>query len=71
MSNYMYGVPGEWYQDDYIGGYYDSNGRLNVCFENGTDEDFDTHFEDVQNGNGYYDSCGKYRNYGSYDEWWL
>lgn len=41
---------------------YDDN------YEEGTDKDFDTHFEDVQNGNGYYDEDGKYRSYGYSDE---
>lgn len=32
--------------------------------EYGTDEDFDTHANDVANGYGYYDSNGKYVSYG-------
>lgn len=54
------GNPGEWYQDEYIGGYFDSNGDLIVCEEYGSDEDFDRHSTDVQNGEGYYNTEGKF-----------
>lgn len=57
------GTPRKWYQDEHIGGYYDKNGELIVCEEYGTDADFDTHAIDVMNGNGYYNSTGKYINY--------
>ncbi len=51
----------EWYQDEYIAGYYDESGRLIVCEEYGIDADFDTHAVDVQNGYGYYNSEGDFR----------
>ena len=55
------GTPGTWYQDAYIGGYYNDNGDLVVCEEYGlSDADTDRYSVDVQNGNGYYDSDGKY-----------
>ena len=57
------GTPGEWYQDEQIGGYFDANGRLIVCEEYGTDADFDTHAVEVLNGDGYYDESGKYKSY--------
>lgn len=58
------GKPGEWYQDEHIGGYFDKYGRLIVCCECGTDEDFDRYSVEVQNGDGYYDSNGRYVRYG-------
>ena len=58
------GKPGEWYQDDCIGGYYDENGNLIVVeIYDGTDEDFGRYSEAVMNGDGYYDSNGKFRYY--------
>ena len=60
------GKPGEWYQDDHIGGYFDEKGKLVVCEEYGSDEDFDKYSVDVQNGSGYYDSSGRFKRY--YDE---
>lgn len=64
----MKGTPGEWYEDDDIGGYYDDNGNFVCCWENGTDEDFDRYSVQVQNGEGYYDETGTYRRYrNSYD----
>ena len=59
----MTGKPGEWYQDKHIGGYFDDDGKLVVCEEYGTDADFDRYSVQVQNGDGYYDSTGKYRSY--------
>lgn len=58
------GKPGEWYQDDSIGGYYDDDGNLDDCEEYGTDADFDRHAVDVANGYGYYDDDGRYISYG-------
>lgn len=59
------GKTGEWYQDEYIGGYFDKNGDLVVCEEYGlTDADTDKYADKVQNGYGYYDSYGKYVDYG-------
>lgn len=59
------GKPGEWYQDEHIGGYYDANGYLVVCEEYGlTDADTDKYAVEVQNGNGYYNEFGKYISYG-------
>ena len=57
--------PGDWYQDKYIGGYFDQNGDLVVCEEYGlTDADTDKYAAEVQNGNGYYNDYGKYVSYG-------
>lgn len=59
------GIPGKWFQDDYIGGYFDQNGDLVVCEEYGlTDADTDKYTAEVQNGNGYYNEYGKYVSYG-------
>lgn len=59
------GKPGEWYQDEFIGGYYDKNGELVVCEEYGlTDADTDQYAVQVQNGEGYYNSSGKYVSFG-------
>lgn len=55
---------GEWYQDEHIGGYYNEEGNLIVCEEYGlTDADTDRYAVEVQNGDGYYGSDGKYRSY--------
>lgn len=58
------GKPGENYDNGVIGGYFGSVGHLIVCYEYGTDADFDSHSIDVQNGNGYYNDSGKYVSYG-------
>lgn len=42
-------------------GYVFVNGSC-IC-EAGTDEDFDRYSVEVQNGDGYYDQCGKFRKY--------
>lgn len=61
----MKGIAGEWYQDEYIGGYYAEDGHLVVCEEYGlTDADTDKYTVEVQNGNGYYSEYGKYVSYG-------
>lgn len=55
------GKPGEWYCNGSIGGYFDKNGKLVVCEEYGlTDADTDKYSVEVQNGNGYYDTNGKF-----------
>lgn len=55
------GIPGEWYQDNFIGGYFNQNGDLVVCEEYGfTDSDTDKYSVEVQNGNGFYNDFGKY-----------
>ena len=59
----MTGKPGEWYQDDHVGGYFNNAGQFVVCEEYGTDADFDRHSVQVQNGDGYYDSAGRYRSH--------
>lgn len=47
-----------------VGGHIDIHtGKLVVDFENGTDADFDTHSIDIQNGDGFYNECGKYVSY--------
>lgn len=59
------GTAGEWFQDDYIGGYFDQNGDLVVCEEYGlTDADTDKYAVELQNGDGYYSEYGKYVSYG-------
>ena len=59
------GSAGEWFQDDYIGGYFDQNGDLVVCEEYGlTDADTDKYSVELQNGDGYYSEYGKYVSYG-------
>lgn len=59
------GTPGEWYQDDFIGGYFNQKGELVVCEEYGfTDADIDKYSVEVQNGNGYYNEFGKYVSFG-------
>lgn len=55
------GTPGEWYQDEYIGGYFNQNGDLVVCEEYGLiDVDTDRYAIEVQNGDGYYNSEGRF-----------
>lgn len=55
------GYPGEWYQDEYIGGYFNQNGNLVVCEEyHLTDADTDKYAVCVQNGDGYYNSRGRF-----------
>lgn len=55
------GKPGEWYCDSSIGGYFDTNGNLVVCEEYGlSDADTDKYSVEVQNGDGYYDTNGKF-----------
>ena len=59
------GIACEWFQDDYIGGYFDRNGDLVVCEEYGlTDADIDKYSVEVQNGYGYYSEYGKYVSFG-------
>lgn len=59
------GKPGEWYDDEHIGGYFGSDGKLVVCAEYGlTDTDTDKYAVQVQNGEGYYDDNGRYKSYG-------
>lgn len=61
----MKGTPGEWYQNDYIGGYFNNDGNLVVCEEYGlTNADIDKYAVEVQNGDGYYDDDGYYHSYG-------
>lgn len=57
------GKPGENYNDGVIGGYFGSDGYLIVCYEYGSDAEFDSHSIDVQNGNGYYNDSDKYVSY--------
>ncbi len=57
------GKPGEWCEDDCIVGFYDENGRLVVVGEHGSDEDFGRYSEAIMNGDGYYDSNGKFIRY--------
>ena len=59
--NVIKGTPGEWYQDEHVGGYFNKNGDLVVCEEYGlTDSDTDKYSVQVKNGDGYYNSSGKY-----------
>lgn len=43
-----------------VGGYFDDNGDFVVCEEYGSDADLDRYAVEVQNGEGYYDSTGKF-----------
>lgn len=55
------GTPGEWYQDEHIGGYFNHIGELVVCEEYDlTDSDTDKYAVEVQNCDGYYNEYGKY-----------
>lgn len=47
-------------RDGNIIGYYDDDGRFVVCGELGTDEQLDKYSTEVQNGDGYYNSDGKF-----------
>ena len=48
------GKAGEWYEDDYVGGYFAEDGHLIVCEEYGlSDLETGMHSDDVQNGYGY------------------
>lgn len=57
------GKPGEYFDDGFVGGYFAEDGHLVVCYEYGSDESFDRYAVNVMNGDGYYDSSGKYRSY--------
>ena len=64
-KNMVKGAPGEWYQDDYIGGYFNQNGDLVVCEEYDlTDSNTDKFATEVQNGDGYYNDFGDYVSFG-------
>ena len=55
------GNPGEWYQNEHVGGYFNQDGDLVICEEYGlTDEDIDKYSVEIQNGEGYYSKSGKY-----------
>ena len=55
------GTPGEWYQDNHIGGYFNQFGELVVCEEYDlADLDTDKYAVDVQNCDGYYNKYGMY-----------
>lgn len=59
------GNPGEWYQNEHVGGYFNQDGDLVICEEYGlTDEDIDKYSVEIQNGEGYYSKSGKYVSYG-------
>lgn len=63
--NMIKGTPGEWYSDNYIGGYFNQNGELVVCEEYDlSDSDSDKYSVEVQNGDGYYSESGKYVSFG-------
>ena len=56
--------PGSWYQDEFIGGIVQEDGSISVCEEYGlSDADTGNYSVEVQNGDGYYDSLGKFRRY--------
>ena len=62
------GKPGEWYQDEHIGGYFAKDGHLVVCEEYGfTDADTDKYAVEVMNGDVYYDDNGKFIRYSQGD----
>lgn len=52
-----------WYQDEYIGGYEYEDGYLEVFEEYGRDEELDKYSIEVQNGDGYYNSEGRFIRY--------
>ena len=53
----------EYCDDEKVSGYYDDNGHFGVCEEYGTDEELGRYSVEVQNGDGYYDSTGKFIGY--------
>lgn len=56
--------PGSWYQDEHIGGFVRDDGSIEVWEEYGlSDADTDKYSVEVQNGDGYYDTDGKYISY--------
>ena len=59
--------PGDWYQDDYVGGIIREDGSLDVCEEYGPPADFGLYDVDVANGLGYYDDDGYFVRYKNYD----
>lgn len=60
----MKGKPGEWFQDDHVGGYFDENVNFVVCEEYElTDADTDRFSVEIQNGDGYYDKSNSYCSY--------
>ena len=65
--SYIKGKPGEWYQNEHIGGYFDEDGNLEVCVEFGSDAAFDKYAVEVMNGDGYYDEDGIFRRYATPD----
>lgn len=54
------GKPNELYNDEYVAGYFNEYGELVIVQEYGTDEELGNHALDVIDGNGYYDSKGKF-----------
>lgn len=51
-----------------VGGYYADDGHFVVCEEFGlTDADLDRYAVEVQNGDGYYNSDGRFIRYCDYD----
>lgn len=54
------GKPGELYDDGNVAGYFNEYGDLVVVQESGTDEELGNNAVDVINGDGYYDSKGKF-----------
>lgn len=63
------GKPGELYDDGNVAGYFNEYGDLVVVQESGTDEELGNHAIDVINGEGYYDSKGKFHYYGEKHMW--
>lgn len=58
------GNVGDWYENEFIGGFIREDGTIDVCLEkNLTDADTDKYAIQVQNGEGYYNSQGKYISY--------
>lgn len=63
MSNKRYFENKTWYDQNGFGGHYDEHGNKIVDFEPGTDQDFDSHAVEVMNGDGYYDTNGRYKSF--------
>ena len=58
----------EWIVDGNLGGYIDENGKFIVCEEYGlSDVDTDKYFIEVMNGDGYYNSFGRFVRYNNGD----
>lgn len=56
--------PGDWYEDCNIAGFVRNDGSINVVIEkNLSDQDTGAFFDRVLDGDGYYDTNGKFHSY--------